>query len=245
MEESAVADHLSRKELKHDAIKETIEHGAEAVWSHSLTVLILLVMILLGVASYSGWTFYHDRQNLHASAAFDSAMKVYTARIGAVLDPTDPNEILFKSEADRSVAAQQKFTEAAQKYPRAYYGQMARYYSALCLEDLDRSNQALEELSKIENSGNGEVAALAHYQAAVIYSRTGKHDEAVKVLRTLAEKPTVLVPRPMVLLELARLLANSKPQEAASLYQQIKKEFPNSAASEEAERGLETLGPKS
>src|SRR6266403_3997992 len=31
---ACVSDHISRKELKHDRIKETIEHGAEAVISH-------------------------------------------------------------------------------------------------------------------------------------------------------------------------------------------------------------------
>lgn len=240
-----MAEHLSRKELKHDAIKETIEHGAEAVWSHSLTVLIVLVVALVAVASYSGWNLYHDRQNVHASAAFNGAMKTYTARIGNVLDPTDPSELLFKTEADRSAAAQQKFAETAQGYPNTYYGQMARYYSALCLEDLDRTNQALEELKKIENSSNGEVAALAKFQMAVLDSRTGKTDDAIKLLRALSEKPAVLVPKPMVVLELARLLSASKPQEATTLYQQLKKDYPNSSVSEEADRCLQALGSKS
>ena len=40
-------DHISRKELKHDKIKETLEHGAEAVYSHSqLTLAVLLVVLV-------------------------------------------------------------------------------------------------------------------------------------------------------------------------------------------------------
>ncbi len=36
---------ISRKELKHDKIKETLEHGAEAVYSHGqLTLAVLLVV---------------------------------------------------------------------------------------------------------------------------------------------------------------------------------------------------------
>src|SRR5262249_934868 len=148
-EEKAVADHLSRKELKHDAIREGIEHGAEAVWSHSMSVLIALVVALVVVASYSGWSVYHERQNVHASAAFDWAMKTYNARIGGIPDPGDPSEQVFKTEEERSAAAQPKFAEAAEKYPNTYYGQMGRYYSALCLEGLERHNQALEELKRI------------------------------------------------------------------------------------------------
>jgi TolA-binding protein len=53
------------------------------------------------------------------------------------------------------------------------------------------------------------------------------------------------VPRPLVLLELAGLLRKSNPQEATSIYQQIKKEFPDSTIADEADRGLDTISPKS
>jgi predicted negative regulator of RcsB-dependent stress response len=240
-----VTEHISRRELKQDKVKDAITHGAEAVWSHSQTTLAVLVVVLVGVASYSGWSIYHDRQNVHASAAFDSAMKVYSARIGTAPDPSDPTEQVFPDEAARSNAAQQKFASVAAQYSGNYYGQLARYYSALCLEDLDRQNQALEELKRISESGDKETASLAQFQSAVIYERTGKPDEAVKILRALSDKPTVLVPRATSLLELAGALRQTKPQEAATIYQQIKKEFPGTGISEAAERGLDSIGPKS
>src|SRR5207248_8278229 len=118
------------------------------------------------------------------------------------------------------------------------------YYAALCLEDLDRQNQALEELKKISGSSDKELAAMAQYQMAVIYARTGKPDDAVKLLRVLADKPSVLVPRPLVLLELAGALRNSNPKEAASIYQQIKKDFPDSTIADQADRGLDAMAPK-
>jgi hypothetical protein len=40
-------------------------------------------------------------------------------------------------------------------------------------------------------------------------------------------------------------LRQSDPKEAAGVYEKLKKEFPNTAVSEEADRGLETLAPKS
>jgi hypothetical protein len=48
-----------------------------------------------------------------------------------------------------------------------------------------------------------------------------------------------------VLLELADLLRQTKPSEATTLYQQIKKDYPSSAVSERADRGLDLLAPKS
>src|SRR6202043_961696 len=122
---------------------------------------------------------------------------------------------------------------------------LAAYYAALCYEDLERHNQALEQLKRISSGKDKELVAMAQYQTGVIYERTGKTADASKVFRDLAEHSSVFVPRPLVLLELAETLRQSDPKEAASVYEKLKKEFPNTPVSEEADRGLETLAPKS
>ena len=238
-------DHISRKELKQDKIKETIEHGAEAVISHGQFALIVVIAALVTALSYGGWKFYIDRQTMQASGVFDDAMKAYSGRIGSASSAADPNEPVYSNEAARAQDALRNFTIVADKYPHTNTGKLARYYAALCLEDLERQNQALEELKKISAGSDKELAAMAQYQMAIIYSRTGKPDDAVKIFRVLADKPGVIVSRPLVLLELARLLRKSNPQEAASIYQQVKKEFPDTTVADEADRGLVTLSPKS
>ncbi|HET8924175.1 MAG TPA: tetratricopeptide repeat protein [Candidatus Acidoferrum sp.] len=238
-------EHISRKELKQDKIKETIEHGAEAVISHGQFTLIVVILVLVAVFSYGGWRFYSDRQTAQASGDLDVAMKAYQGRIGAAPDPSEPNEPVYADDAARLQDALQKFTRAATKYPSTNPGKLARYYAALCLEDLERHNQALEELQKISGSSDKELAAMAQYQMAIIYARTDRPADAIKIFRKLADKPSVLVPRPLVLLELAGLQRKSNPQEAVTIYQQIKKEFPDSPIAEEADRGLDLLSPKS
>ena len=240
-----MSEHISRKELKQDKIKETIEHSAEAVISHGQFTLIVVLVALFVALGYGGWKFYIDRQTAEASAAFDIAMKSYQGRIASAPNPSDPNEPFFPDELARAQDAMQKFIKVADKYPRTNPGKLARYYSALCLEDLERHNQALEELKKSSGGSDKELAAMAQYQMAIIYSRTGKPDDAIKIFRTLADKQSALVPRPLVLLELASILRNSNPKEAAGIYQQIKKEFPDTAIAEQADRGLDTLSPKS
>ena len=240
-------DHISRKELKHDKIKETLEHGAEAVYSHSQLTLALLLVVLVAAAVYGGWRIYHDRKTAEANTAFDAAQKVYGARIGPPPsgEPVDPTEPSFPDEATRAREASRRFTAVANKYPSTNPGKLARYYDALCLEDLEQHNQALEELKKVSQSGDKELSGMAQYQIAIINARTGKPDEAIKIYRSLADKKLVFVPRPLVLLELAGVLRQTKPQEAVTVYQQIKQEFPDSTISEEADRGLGTIAPKS
>jgi len=80
---------------------------------------------------------------------------------------------------------------------------------------------------------------------ANIYARTGKTDDAIKTYRALADQRSVFVPRPLVLVELADFLRQSNPTEAANVYQQIKKEFPDSPVVERADRGLGMIAPKS
>ena len=238
-------EHISRKELKQDKIKETIEHGAEAVLSHGQFAAILVGVVLVIALGYGGWHFYIDQQTAKASSAFDTGMKAYQGRIGTAPDPADPTEPVYPNENARLQDALNKFTPVADKYPSTNPGKLARYYAALCLEDLERHNQALEELKKISGSSDKELAAMAQYQVAVIDVRTGKTDDAVKIFRALADKRSAIVPRPLVLLELAGALRKSNPKEAASTYEQIKKEFPDSTLADQADRGLESLSSKS
>jgi len=240
-----VSDHISRKELKQDKIKETIEHGAEALISHGQFTLMVVLVLLVGALVWGGWRFYIDRQTVEASAAFDTGMKAYQGRIASAPDPAEPNEPFYPDEPARVLDALQKFTKVADKYPSTNPGKLARYYSALCLEDLERHNQALEELKKISGGSDKELASMVQYQMALIYARTGKPDDAVKNFRALADKQSALVPRPLVLLELAGILRNSNPKEAAGIYQQIKKEFPDTTLADQADRGLDFLSPKS
>lgn len=238
-------DHrISRKELKQDKIKETIEHGAEAVISHGQFAGVVIAVVLAIAIGYGGWHLYIDRQTGQASVAFDQAMKAYQGRIGPS-NPSDPGEPAYADERARSQDAFNKFSKLADTYPSTNPGKLARYYAALCLEDLDRQNQAVEELKRISGSSDKELAAMAQYQMAVIYARTGKADDAVKLFRVLADKPSALVPRPLVLLELAGALRSSNPEEAANIYRQIKKEFPDSNIADQADRGLGSIAPKS
>jgi flagellar motility protein MotE (MotC chaperone) len=153
--------------------------------------------------------------------------------------------VTYADEARRSQDAEGKLAVVAEKYAHTNPGKLARYYSALCLMDLDRLNQASEELKKLDAGSDKELAALAQYQKALIAERTGKNEEAVQDLRALSNSGSVLVPKPLVLLELAGILRQSDPKQAATIYEQIKKDYPNTTVADEADRGLGSITPKS
>jgi len=241
-----VSEHLTRKELKQDKIRESFEHGAEAVYSHSQVAAAAVGAVLVVLLGYGGWKFYNDRQTLQASAGLDEAMKIYNAPIRVGNEPVEAGELTYTDSQKRAQDAEQKFAAVANKYPSTNPGKLARYYEALTLLDLEKQNQSIEELKKLVGGSDKELSAMAQYQMATIYARAGKTDDAVKTYRAVADSKSVLVPRPLVLLELADFLRHSNPTEASSLYQQLKKDYPtNSAISERADRGLDLLAPKS
>ena len=240
-----MSEHISRKELKHDKVRETFEHGAEAVLSHTRIASIILLVAIVAGAGYFGWKFYNTRQTDQAQAALDDAMKIFNAPLLAPGQPSIPGEISYMDPTQRSQDAQVKLAAVAAKYPSAKPGRLARYYSALCLMDLDKLNQASEELNKLETGSDKELAALANFQRALIAERTGKADQAIQILRALANSGSILVPKPMVQLELAGILRQTNPKEAVALYEQIKKDNPNTAVADEADRGLSEIGPQS
>jgi len=53
------------------------------------------------------------------------------------------------------------------------------------------------------------------------------------------------VPKPTVQLDLAALLQKSNPQEAITLYQQVKKDHPDTPIADEADKGLARVSPAS
>ncbi len=80
------------------------------------------------------------------------------------------------------------------------------------------------------NSGTDDnLAGLARFQLAGVYDQEGKSSQAVDLYNQLSDKPSVFVPKPMVLLALADHYRKTDPTQAAKLYNQVKQQFPDAA----------------
>jgi predicted negative regulator of RcsB-dependent stress response len=236
--------HISRKELKKDEIRDTLSHGAEAIYSHQRQVWVYGGIVLLAVVAVLGWRFYTQNQTTRASAALADAMKVYQARIRAAGEPAAPDEVTYVDEKNKFGDAAKKFTEVAGRYPRTRPGQLARYYAGLSLEKLERYDEAENDLQTLQNSNDETLSALARFKLAQVYDKAGKSPQAVQLYQQLADKPTLFVPKPIVLMALADHFSHSDPTQAAKLYKQIKDEFPDSQAAQEADQRLQLLQVK-
>jgi predicted negative regulator of RcsB-dependent stress response len=234
--------HISRRDLKKDEVRDTFERGAEAVLSHQQLSLYLLIAAIIVAVGIFGWRTYTQRQTVKAAAAYDDAMKIFQAPIGGPPVEGQPNYI---DATKKFTDAEQKFADVAAKYPHTRPGELARYYVGLSYEKLDKNDLAKASLQGLTGSSDAEIAALAKFELAGLDDRTGQGPEAVKLYQSLIDKPSVLVPKAVVMLTLAQHYAPNNSTEAAKLLNQIKSDYPDSPIAEQADQALALLPGKS
>jgi predicted negative regulator of RcsB-dependent stress response len=240
-----LAQHVSRKELKKDEVRDTFMQGIRALVSHQQATFYVVIVLLVAALGVFGWRTYAARETVRASAAYDSAMAVFQAPLRTAGVPIQPGALSYADEKTKYTDAAQKFGDVAAKYPRTRPGELAHYYAALSLEKLDKNDDAKKWLQGMTSSSDPDFAAMARFELAQLDDRMGQGDEAAKVYQDLIAKPTVLVPKPVVMLALANHYGQKNPVEAAKLYTQIKSDYPDTAISEQADQGLALLPGKS
>lgn len=237
--------HISRKELKKDEFRETLEHGAEAVLSHQMGTIYLLIAAVIVSGAIFGWKTYSQRQTVKASAAFDDAMKTFQAPIGTTGMPPIPGQPIFNDENSKFTAAAPKFEDVTKKYSHTRPGQLANYYAGLSLVRLGKDPEAKPWLEAAANGSESDFASMARYELAQLDDRTGQREQAAKIYQELMAKPTTMVPKPLTMLALAEHYGQKNPVEAAKLYAQIKSEYPDTAIATQADEEMALLPGKS
>jgi len=237
-------EHITRKELKKDQFRDTLAQGADAILSHKNATMNALIVVIVAALAVFGWKTYSERQTVKATAAFDAAMKSFQAPVRTLGQAIDPAQLSFADDASKFSDAAQKFADAAAKFPRTHPGQLAGYYAALSYERLNKDAEARKYLQPLA-SGDSDFAAMARFELAQLDDRSGQADAAAKLYQQLLDKPSVLVPKPLVLLAFAQHYAAKNPAEATRLYNQVKSEYPDTPVAEQADQELALLPGKS
>lgn len=236
--------HISRRELKKDEFRETLEHGAEVLGTHKKLILQVAVVVVVAACAFFGWRYYSGQQNAKASAAFTAAMKLYAAQVIPPGQSPPPGVgLTYPSSVTKYTAAEKAMGQVGKQFPHSRYGEMARYYAGVSLDHLGRFQDAVNWLKPMADRGDAQLSSLAKFELAHVYDHMGKHSQAVALYLQLASKPTLFVPKPVVLLALGdHYLARKNTQRAVQYYEQVKSEFPNTGLADQADQRLEMLG---
>jgi predicted negative regulator of RcsB-dependent stress response len=235
--------HISRRELKTDEFHDTLENFWESLAEHKQTIWQVSVVVVVVAAAIFGWRYYTGHKDAEASAAFTQAMQVYSTPVQQAGQPPVPGQTSYPDNQAKYQAAQKAMAGVAAHFGGTRYGQMAAYYEAVSLDRLKQYQRAADKLLPLTKSGDAEFQALAKFELAHVYDRMSKPALALPLLRELLAKPSVFVPKPVVLLALGdHYMGQNDNQQAAKYYKQIQSEYPNTGLADQASRRLEMLG---
>ncbi|HYG99721.1 MAG TPA: tetratricopeptide repeat protein [Terriglobales bacterium] len=230
-----------RQQLKHDKFAETaadtyswaVEHRNKIVYGGIIAGVVLLVVL--------GSLAFMNRRERQASSALSKAMEIYDAPLRQTGMPEQPGLVTFTSSAERAKAAHAEFAKIADQYSWVNSGKIARYFSGLTAKDMGDVAGAEKDLKQVADSGKQDLASLAKLALAGVYRDANKESQAIELYKQLVDRPTQAVSKSMAQLQLAELYQTKQPQEAAKLYEQIRKDDPQSVAAEIAARNMSTL----
>ena len=234
-------DTQTRHAIKHDAL---IDHAHSALsWLEDhksqaiLSAAVVAVVLAIGIGSA---LFYQHREN-EASAAFGSAMDVYSTPVAQPDNPAEPGVRTFPSSVARAEAANAEFLKVADRFGSTEIGKNALYFSGLTYMEMGKMGLAEATLKKVAQQGDKNLAALADLALASIYRQNGKTLDAIQLLNQLAAHPTVTVPAGQAKLELADIYERTNPEQAKEIYAQLKDKDSKTTAGQIAAQKLQQM----
>lgn len=225
----------TRRQLKkEDKFVETAQGAAEWTAEHRTQVITSGVVIVIVVAATLGFITWRNHQNDAANLALGAAMRVFNANVRTAGAPAGTEKDSYASVAERGKAAEKEFKSVADKYPHTEAGHIARYLEGVAAMQAGENTVAEKQLKEAADSGDKNVAALAKMALANYYRANNRTSDATRIYKDLVDHPTETVSKSAAQLAMADMYEATDPQQAASIYQQIQKEDPNSPAAQTA-----------
>jgi predicted negative regulator of RcsB-dependent stress response len=212
-------DRITRKALKKDTFALEVGHTVDFLEHHRKQFIrygIAAVALLLIVA---GLFYYNRRQHAARQDALRAAMDAMATPVGP--SPA-PGIMTFLSPEEKRVAVSKALTDLVSRYSGSTEGAIAEYYLGTMALSQGNQDEAIKRLSETANSGSQEPASVARLALAGLYATQGKTADAEKLLRSLIDRPTILVPKEEATIALARVIAPSKPDEARKLLEPLR-----------------------
>jgi len=231
----------ARHQLKQDRFAETaaetyswaVEHQSKLIYGGIAAAVILAVLV--GAWAYMG------RRSEQAGKALAGALNIYNAPVRPANVPAPPDMLTYASSEERARAAHAEFEKVANEYSSTTPGKVARYFAGITAKELNDVSGAEKDLKEASGSGDKDLAALAQLALAGLYRDTNKNQQAIDIYKQLIDHPTRSVSKSTAQLQLAELYQPTQPEEAAKLYDQIRKEDPQGVAAEIASQNAGTM----
>ena len=213
---------LDRKELKHDRFAEEVQHSVDYVAGHksqfTLYAGVAAALLVVGLGGY----YYMDKTRSDRQLELMEAVKIQEGAVVAPGANAPPGLKTFNTEAAKSEAATKAFSNLALKYSGKDEGEVARYYMGVIAADQGKLDDAAKHFQTVVSNAGKDYSSLAKFSLAQINALQGKQADAEKLLLELEGSPTILVSKEQAIIERARIMGKTKPEEAKKLLEPLR-----------------------
>jgi predicted negative regulator of RcsB-dependent stress response len=232
----------TRHELKQDKFAATAAEAVHEVVEHrALIIKIVSVVVVLALIASSIFWYVHSREQ-QASDALGRALVIYNAPVVPAGTPKQGAMTTFNTDQERLIAAKNSFYAISDQYGWTESGQYARYLAGLTERELGNYKVAEDQLRALSNSRHKELAALAKYALVSVYRDEKRDSDAMNLLQTLIDKPTVSVPKATSQFALADIyISEHQPEKAKVIYNEIAKDNSKNEIGQIAKAHLDEL----
>ncbi len=244
------------RELQHDRFRDTtmsfFDRLGDAMEGRGRTILYVLGGLIVAGLLIVVFVKWSNKKSNEARAALGRAITISRAQVSTAPIPGN-TDLTFPTDKDRAQRAIDEFEKVAAKYGDPYRSE-SRYFIASNRLVVDRQ-KGISELTELQSSKIGEVAALSKFALAQAYESDGKFDDAAKLYSELAKLNSPTVTAESANLRLAKVYEKQgKKKEAADLLFNIvdasrkakgsdNLPLPQSSAAREAGEELQKLDP--
>ncbi len=212
-------DKQEREFLKHDVFVEEVSHSIDYAATHKKQLGLYGGIALAVVALASGWWWWSDKQASERQAALQSALQDQQSAVGPGSSPFIRS---YATQELKDAAIVKSFMEIINKFPSSDEAAMGHYYIAVTHADQGKFPEAEKEWQIVVDKGSKEYASLSRYAIAQLYAKQGKVPQAEQHLRYLVANPTALFSKENAQIELAKLIAPTKPDEAKKILEPLR-----------------------
>lgn len=212
-------DKQEREYLKHDVFVEEVTHSIDYASTHKKQLTAYAGIVLAVVAVTGGWWWWSGKQAAERQVALQSALQDQQAAVGPGSSPFIRS---YPTQAAKDAAIIKSFTSVIDKYPSSDEAWMGHYYIAVTFADQGKFAEAEKEWQLVADKGSKEYASLARFSLAQLFAKQGKIPQAEEQLRYIEKNPTALFSKENAQIELAKLLARTKPEEARKLLEPLR-----------------------
>jgi tetratricopeptide (TPR) repeat protein len=244
------------RELQHDRFRDTtmsfFDRLGDLLEGRGRMILYILGGIIVAGLLTIFFVKWSNKKSNEARAALGRAITISRAQVSTTPIPGS-TELTFPTDKERAQRAIDEFQKVAAKYGDPYRSE-SQYFIASNRLVVDRQ-KGISELTELQNSRIGEVAALSKFALAQTYESDGKFDDAARLYSDLAKLNSPTVTAESANLRLAKVYEKQgKNKEAADLLFNIvdasrkakgsdNQPLPQSSAAREAGEELQKLDP--